>query len=68
MKKLSRNAALAGAALLALLLIPTIATAQEIPDIQSNGNLHLRGYGSGFITGAEPGERPAHLYPMTDAF
>ena len=35
----------------AFALTPMTATAQEITDIQSNGNLHLRGYGSGFITG-----------------
>ena len=43
--------ALAGTALLALALAPTVSTAQEIEGIQSNGNLHLRGYGSGFIEG-----------------
>ena len=42
---------LAGAALLALALTPKMSTAQEITSIQSNGNLHLRGYGSGFIEG-----------------
>jgi hypothetical protein len=40
-----------GAGLLALALTPTIAAAQDITAIQSNGNLHLRGYGSGFIEG-----------------
>ena len=39
------------AALLALALMPTLSAAQELSDIQSNGNLHLRGYGNGFIEG-----------------
>ncbi len=41
----------AGAALLALSLMPTVASAQEYSDLKSNGNLQLRGYGSFFIQG-----------------
>ena len=48
------------AALLALALMPTIAAAQELSDIQSNGNLHLRGYGSGFIEGNTHAINAAH--------
>ena len=51
MKKLTINAALAGAALLALALMPTIAGAQDYSAVQDNGNFHLRGYGSFFIPG-----------------
>jgi hypothetical protein len=50
-KELGQSMGLACAALLALSLVPTIAAAQDYPDIQSNGNLHLRGYGSGYIEG-----------------
>jgi pimeloyl-ACP methyl ester carboxylesterase len=48
---LRKSVGLAGAALLALMLMPTIAVAQEVSDLKSNGNLHLRGYGSFFIQG-----------------
>ena len=51
MKTLIRRTGLACTAMLALALMPTIGTAQELSDIQSNGNLHLRGYGNGFIEG-----------------
>ncbi len=51
MRKLSKYAAFAGLALLALALTGTVATAQEPSVIQSNGNLHLRGYGNGFMEG-----------------
>ena len=51
MKTLIRRTGLACTALLALALMPTIGAAQELSDIQSNGNLHLRGYGNGFIEG-----------------
>jgi len=51
MKTLIRRTGLACTALLALALMPTIGTTQELSDIQSNGNLHLRGYGNGFIEG-----------------
>jgi hypothetical protein len=50
MKRLMKTG-MAGAALLALALTPTIVTAQEPSVIQSNGNLQLRGYGNGFIEG-----------------
>jgi len=33
-------------ALLALALMPTIATAQDYSAVESNGNLHLKGYGN----------------------
>jgi hypothetical protein len=42
-----------GAGLLALVLMPTIGAAQEYSSLQSNGNLHLRGYGSFFIDGVQ---------------
>ena len=38
-------------ALLALALMPTIATAQDYSAVESNGNLHLKGYGNFFIAG-----------------
>jgi hypothetical protein len=51
-QKLNEITVLASAALFALALTPTIAAAQEGPnEVQSNGNLHLRGYGSFFIGG-----------------
>jgi len=50
-QKPTRTIALASAAVLALALMPTIGAAQEFSDVKSNGNLHLRGYGSFFITG-----------------
>jgi hypothetical protein len=50
-QKLRKNTSLASAALLALALMPTIAAAQELDAVQSNGNLHLRGYGSFFLQG-----------------
>ena len=43
--------ALAGAALLALALMPSMAAAQFYSDVQSNGPLQLSGYGSFFIQG-----------------
>jgi hypothetical protein len=49
--KLSKNRSLASAALLALVMIPSIAATQELSNLQSNGNLHLSGYGSFFIQG-----------------
>jgi hypothetical protein len=48
---ISRKLGLAGAAFLSLALMSTVAGAQELSDIQSNGNLQLRGYGNGFIEG-----------------
>ncbi len=51
MKKLSKNAAVASAAVLALVLMPSMVAAQEFSDLKSNGNLHLKGYGSFFIQG-----------------
>src|SRR5262245_7194646 len=46
-----KNTVVASATLLALTLMPTIGAAQEFSDIQSNGNLHLKGYGSFYIQG-----------------
>ena len=51
MKNTKLRMTLTSAALLALLLTPSIAAAQEFSDLESNGNLHLRGYGSFFIEG-----------------
>ena len=51
MKIQTPRVALARAALLALAVMPTVAAAQEVSDLKSNGNLHLRGYGSFFIQG-----------------
>jgi len=50
-KELRKSVRLACAALLALSLTPTIAAPQEFSDLKSNGNLHLKGYGSFFIQG-----------------
>jgi hypothetical protein len=47
----SKKAALAGAALLALALMPAIGSAQNYSDVKNNGPLHLRESGSFFITG-----------------
>jgi len=49
----SKNIALATAALLAIALMPAIGAAQELKDLQSNGNLQLKGYGSFFIDGTQ---------------
>ena len=43
--------ALAGAALLAFALVPTVATAQDYSAVESNGALHLKEYGNFFIAG-----------------
>ena len=51
MKIQTPRVALAGAALLVLAVMPTVAGAQEVSDLKSNGNLHLKGYGSFFIQG-----------------
>src|SRR5262245_7862177 len=48
---MSRLICIASAALLALALTPSIAAAQGYKDVQSNGNLHLSGYGNFFIPG-----------------
>jgi hypothetical protein len=50
MKSVKRKL-VASAGLLALLVMPTLAAAQEFSDLKTNGNLHLRGYGSFFIQG-----------------
>jgi hypothetical protein len=42
---------LTSASLVALALMHSLAAAQELEDVQSNGNLHLRGYGTAFMTG-----------------
>src|ERR1700730_10760093 len=64
-QKMNKNTALASAALLGLALMPTIAAAQNLSAVQSNGPLHLGGYGSFFIqgtpvllTGIESGRTP----------
>jgi hypothetical protein len=49
--KLPTNSVLPSAVLFALALTGTTASAQEFSDVQSNGNFHLRGYGSFFIPG-----------------
>jgi pimeloyl-ACP methyl ester carboxylesterase len=51
MKNQKLRTGLASAVLMALFLMPTTVTAQNFSDLQSNGNLHLRGYGSFFIAG-----------------
>jgi len=51
MKSQKLSTALASAALLALVLTSTMATAQDQSAVQSNGDLNLRGYGSFFIPG-----------------
>ena len=51
MKNRNRKREVVGAALLAFTLLPTMASAQELSDLKSNGDLHLRGYGSFFIQG-----------------
>jgi hypothetical protein len=43
---------LLSAAVLALSLVPSFASAQELENVQSNGNLHLSGYGSFFLDGS----------------
>jgi hypothetical protein len=49
--KRKQHAVLAGAALIALGLMSTVATAQDYSAVKSNGNLNLRGYGNFFIPG-----------------
>jgi hypothetical protein len=39
------------ASALALALMPSVASTQDLESVQSNGNLHLRGYGTFFIPG-----------------
>jgi pimeloyl-ACP methyl ester carboxylesterase len=51
MKKPGKLIHLASAALLAVGLTPTITAAQEFSDLEDNGNLHLRAYGSFFMEG-----------------
>ena len=51
MKNEKLSTTLAGAGLLALTLMPTIATSQVLSDVQSNGNLHLKESGSFYIQG-----------------
>jgi pimeloyl-ACP methyl ester carboxylesterase len=50
-QKLKKRIGFASAALLALVLMPSIAAAQYLSDVQSNGSLHLRGYGTFSIPG-----------------
>jgi hypothetical protein len=49
-QKLRKNAAWASAALFALLM-PSMATAQDLSAVQNNGPLHLKEYGNFFIPG-----------------
>jgi hypothetical protein len=49
--KILRKAGLPLATVLAAALMPTIASAQDYADVESNGNLHLRGYGTFFMPG-----------------
>ena len=58
-----KNATLVGAALLALTLMPLTAAAQDYSAVQSNGNLHLRGYGSFFVPGTLADCPPQPLTP-----
>ena len=51
MKKLRKRAPWGSAALLSLMLMPAIAASQEYSDVQSNGPLHLKEYGSFYIQG-----------------
>lgn len=46
-----RNGVFASALLVAFLLVPPPLAAQEFEDVQSNGSLKLRGYGTFFISG-----------------
>jgi hypothetical protein len=46
------NIWLTSAAVFALFMTPTIVAGQEFSDLQSNGNLHLRGYGSFYVQGS----------------
>jgi hypothetical protein len=47
----SRRLSFASAALLALVMMPSIVAAQELSDLKPNGPLLLKGYGSFFIQG-----------------
>jgi hypothetical protein len=60
---MKKNFALVGAALLALTLLPTMAAAQDLSAVQSNGNLHLKAYGSFFIPGTLAACPPQPLTP-----
>ena len=51
MKNEKLTTTLAGAGLLALTLMPTVAASQVLSDVQSNGNLHLKESGSFYIQG-----------------
>ena len=46
-----KNRTLMAAGFLTLLLMPSLATAQDYSALQENGNLHLRAYGSFYIQG-----------------
>jgi pimeloyl-ACP methyl ester carboxylesterase len=50
-QKPKKNRTLVSAALLTLVLTPSLATAQDYSAVQENGNLHLRAYGSFYIQG-----------------
>jgi hypothetical protein len=58
-----KNFALVGAALLALALLPTMTAAQDLSAVQSNGNLHLKAYGSFFVPGTLAACPPQPLTP-----
>src|SRR6478672_251778 len=60
---MKKNLALVGAALLALTVLPTMAAAQDYSAVQSNGNLHLNGYGSFFVPGTLADCPPQPLTP-----
>jgi hypothetical protein len=62
-KELSKRIGLACAALLALALLPTMTAAQDLSAVQSNGNLHLKGYGSFFVPGTLADCPPQPLTP-----
>jgi hypothetical protein len=48
----SQKLTLASAAVVALALIPSMASAQDLSAVQDNGKLHLNAYGSFFIPGS----------------
>src|SRR4029079_1948378 len=49
--------------LLALALLPTMTAAQDLSAVQSNGNLHLKAYGSFFVPGTLAACPPQPLTP-----
>jgi len=61
--RLSRIAVLTGYVVGALSLMPPMAAAQDLSAVQSNGNLHLSGYGSFFVPGTLADCPPQPLTP-----